>query len=87
MNRSFRLGGLLPLLIAVIGCAATPPKRIAAIVSVYNHNSHADVIVGRLIETHTLDGKGPRPNLQLVSLYTDQVSPDDKSRRLAAKHG
>lgn len=75
------------MLIAVIGCAATPPKRIAAIVSVYNHNSHADVIVGRLIETHTLDGKGPRPNLQLVSLYTDQVSPDDKSRRLAAKHG
>lgn len=86
MSRAFRLGGLFSLLLAAIGCA-TPPKKIAAIVSVYNHNSHADAIVGRLIETHTLDGKGPRPNLQLVSLYTDQVPIDDKSRRLAAKHG
>ncbi len=70
-----------------MGSVRPPPKKIAAIVSVYNHNSHADAIVGRLIETHTLDGKGPRPNLKLVSLYTDQVPLDDKSRRLAAQHG
>ncbi len=87
MNGIVRLGGLLPLLLIAIGCTTPPPKRIAAIVSVYNHNSHADAIVGRLIETHTLDGKGPRPNLKLVSLYTDQVPLDDKSRRLAAQHG
>lgn len=86
MNRAICLAALFVFLLAAVGCVA-PPKKIAAIVSVYNHNSHADAIVGRLIETHTLDGKGARPNLQLVSLYTDQVPPDDKSRRLAARHG
>ncbi len=86
MNRAARFVLTFIFLLAAVGCVA-PPKKIAAIVSVYNHNSHADAIVGRLIETHTLDGKGARPNLQLVSLYTDQVPPDDKSRRLAARHG
>src|ERR1041385_8018842 len=33
-------------------------KTIAAIVTVYNHNSHADLIVSRLLQTDTLDGKG-----------------------------
>ena len=66
---------------------APPPKRVAAIVTHYTHNSHADVIAGRLLQTHTLDGKGPRPNLQLVSLYADQFPKEDMSRRLASEHG
>ena len=67
------------------GCAGLskqPPKRIAAIVTEYRHNSHADVIVGRLVESHTLDGKGEFPNLKLVSLYTDQVPSNDTSLSL-----
>ena len=63
-------------------CAA-PPKRIAAVVTEYRHNSHADVIVSRLLLTDTLDGKGKRPNLKLVSLYTDQVPKNDTSRKWA----
>src|SRR5262249_29990190 len=47
------------------------PPKVAAAVTVYTHNSHADVIVSRLLETLTLDGKGAKPNLQLVSLYVD----------------
>ncbi|SVE59518.1 uncharacterized protein METZ01_LOCUS512372, partial [marine metagenome] len=47
------------------------------VVTEYRHNSHADVIVSRLLLTHTLDGKGERPNLKLVSLYTDQVPKND----------
>ena len=70
------------LLFSVIGCAA-PPKRIAAIVTEYRHNSHADAIVNRLLLTHTLDEKGERPNLKLVSLYTDQVPAGDTSRKWA----
>jgi hypothetical protein len=70
------------LLFLVIGCAA-PPKRIAAIVTEYRHNSHADAIVSRLLLTHTLDEKGERPNLKLVSLYTDQVPAGDTSRKWA----
>ncbi len=72
------------LAICVFGCAASP-KRIAAVVTEYRHNSHADVIVSRLLLTHTLDGKGERPNLKLVSLYTDQVPSNDTSRKWAKK--
>ena len=72
----------LLLVFCVFGCAA-PPKRIAAVVTEYRHNSHADVIVSRLLLTHTLDRKGERPNLKLVSLYTDQVPKSDTSRKWA----
>ncbi|HLU46799.1 MAG TPA: hypothetical protein VK116_01905, partial [Planctomycetota bacterium] len=61
-------------------------KRVAAIVTEYRHNSHADVIVSRLLLTDTLDGKGKESPLELVSLYTDQVPENDTSRLLAASH-
>jgi hypothetical protein len=67
--------------------AADAPKRVAAVVTHYTHNSHADVIVSKLLQTYTLDGRGPRPNLQLVSLYVDQFPPKDMSRQLAAEYG
>ncbi len=80
---------LVPMVAA--GCVAAPaprgPKKIAAIVSTYYQNSHADVIVSRLLETQTLDGKGERLDLVLSSLYTDQVPKTDKSRTLATTHG
>ena len=63
------------------------PKSIAAVVTTYFHNSHADVIVSRLLEGYTLDGQGERPDLKLVSLYTDQVPANDKSQKLAARYG
>ncbi len=61
-------------------------KNVAAIVTVYRHNSHADVIVSRLLQTDTLDGKGKDSPLKLVSLYTDQQPEGDLSRFLAASH-
>ena len=81
------LGICAVLLTGCAGLASPPPKRIAAIVTEYRHNSHADVIVGRLVESHTLDGKGEFPNLKLVSLYTDQVPTNDTSRALMKQHG
>jgi hypothetical protein len=67
--------------------AAEPPtKRVAAIVTEYRHNSHADVIVSRLLLTDTLDGKGKQSPLKLASLYTDQKPANDTSRLLAASH-
>src|SRR5438876_1812577 len=63
-----------------------PVKNVAAIVTVYHHNSHADMIVSRLLQTDTLDGKGKESPLKLVSLYTDQKPADDISRLLAASH-
>src|SRR6266542_6525525 len=67
--------------------ASPPPvKNVAAIVTVYRHNSHADVIVSRLLQTDTLDGKGKDSPLKLGSLYTDQRPTGDISRLLAASH-
>jgi hypothetical protein len=45
------------------------------------------VIVSRLLQTETLDGKGRKPELQLVSLYTDQVPQSDTSRKLSREFG
>ncbi len=64
----------------------TPTKNVAALVTAYYHNSHADVIASRLLQTDTLDGKGKDSPLKLVSLYTDQRPPNDISRLLAASH-
>jgi len=61
-------------------------KRVAAVVTEYRHNSHADIIVSRLLQTDTLDGKGRDSPLKLVSLYTDQKPQNDTSRMLAASH-
>ncbi len=61
-------------------------KKIAAIVTIYTHNSHADMIVSRLLQTDTLDGKGKDSPFKLTSLYTDQKPEKDISRSLAASH-
>jgi len=44
------------------------------------------VILSRLLQTDTLDGKGKDSPLKLVSLYTDQRPTGDISRLLAASH-
>ena len=59
---------------------------VAAVVTTYSENSHADVIVGKILEGWRQKG-GVGPDLELVSLYTDQVDSGDLSRGLAKKHG
>src|SRR5438132_5762838 len=61
-------------------------KQVAAIITEYRHWSHADVIVGKILEGYNQDG-GPGPNLKLVSMYVDQFPANDMSRALARKHG
>jgi hypothetical protein len=61
------------------------PKKVAAIVTEYRRHSHADVIVGKILEGFNHDG-GAGPNLRLVSLYVDQFPKGDMSRDLAKKH-
>src|ERR1044071_8880093 len=74
--------------VGIAESASPPPtKNVAAIVTIYRHNSHAELIAGRLLRTDTLDEKGKVSPLKLVSLYTDQRPTNDLSRRLAATHG
>src|SRR5581483_5668172 len=60
------------------------PKRVAAIVTEYRRWSHADVIVGKIIEGFNYDGK-ERPRMRVVSMFVDQFPERDMSRDLAKK--
>ena len=60
-------------------------KRVAAIVTVYRRHSHADVIVGKILEGYRHKG-GKGPNLRLVSAYVDQQAKGDLSQGLSQKH-
>jgi hypothetical protein len=66
--------------------AVKQSKKVAALVTEYRRWSHADVIVGKIIEGFHYDGKD-RPDMQLASLYVDQVPEKDMSRGLAKKYG
>lgn len=57
-------------------------KKVAALVTEYRYNSHAEVILGRL-----LGGFHYEPRIEIVSIYTDQVPEGDMSREEAGKHG
>jgi len=71
---------------ALAPAAPAAAKRIAAVITIYRPNSHADVIVGKYLEGYNQDGKPPRPNSRVVSMFTAQVPKDDMSRAMAAKH-
>jgi hypothetical protein len=66
---------------------ADPPKKIAALVSEYRPGSHADAILGKILNGFYYEGKPREARLRIVSMYTDQVPDEDMSRDLAAKHG
>lgn len=62
------------------------PKSVAAVVTVYFYNSHADVILGKIMEGWQQDG-GPGPALQLSAVYIDQFPDSDIGRAACQKHG
>lgn len=64
---------------------AAPKKNIAAIVTEYRLHSHADVIIGKILEGYLYDG-GDGPSLRVASMYVDQFPDSDMSRALAKKH-
>src|SRR6266446_1197827 len=61
-------------------------KKVAAIITEYRRWSHADVIIGKILEGYNQDG-GAGPNLTVASMYVDQFPANDMSRDLAKKHG
>jgi hypothetical protein len=61
------------------------PKRVAAVVTEYRRHSHADVIVGKILEGFHYDGR-EGPDLRLVSMFVDQFPESDMSRQLAQKY-
>ena len=72
--------------------SAQPQKKtVAAVVTMYTNdgrlNTHANVIIGRLLDGYSPNGIFTEPRTRIVSMYTDQVPPADLSRGLAEKHG
>jgi hypothetical protein len=64
-----------------------PPKKIAAILTEYRPNSHADVIIGKYLEGFNQDGQPPYPRSRIASMFTEQVPRNDMSRERAKKYG
>jgi hypothetical protein len=62
----------------------TPRKPVAGITTLWRTNTHGDLILGRMVQTESLDGQGRVPSLELASVYTDQTPKEDISRRIAA---
>lgn len=85
------------LVLATIQCNAQLSKRdstdlasrprIAGIATVVRKNSHADVIIGRLLRGYSLNDRQPRPDLRLTSLFVDQVPKGDLSREWSTQYG
>lgn len=82
------IGGLSTTMANQPLLAASPPapKSIAAVVTIYRHGSHSDVILGKILEGWLHD-RGPGPALKLASLYVDQFPSDDIARSMCAKYG
>ena len=62
------------------------PKPVAAVATVWFPGSHADVLLGKILEGWEQDG-GPGPALRLESLYVEQFPKSDLARGMAEKHG
>src|SRR5262245_20467817 len=84
LRRALALAALAPL--GRLRAQERKPLPVAAVVTEYRPNSHADVIVGKILSGYDQQG-GQGPALKLVSLFTDQVPKSDISRELAEKHG
>jgi len=61
-------------------------KKIAAILTIYRPQSHADVIVTKFLEGYYLNDMFLEPRVKIASIYTDQVPENDISHDLAEKH-
>ena len=59
----------------------TKRPKIAAIATVYHKYSHTQHIVDRFLEGYGWNGRHHRPDMDLVSLYVDQVDPDPAADR------
>jgi len=84
------LGAAAPALAAGADqpCPSEPRRtKTAAVVTEYRYNSHADVLIGRLLAGYSANAIWSPSHTNIVSLHTDQVPRNDMSRDLAARNG
>ena len=61
------------------GAEGRRPK-IAALTTIYHKYSHSQHIVDRFLEGYSWEGRHHRPDMEVVSLYVEQVRDNDLSR-------
>lgn len=68
--------------------ARSAPRRlrIAALTTIYHKYSHSQHIVDRFLEGYGWEGRHHRPEMDVVSLYVEQVGENDLSRERARRH-
>lgn len=64
----------------------TMRPRIAAVVTEYRVNSHADVIVTKFLEGCKAVDLDFQPRIEIASLYLDQTPPNDTGVEMARRH-
>ena len=79
------LGGFLAGGSAARAAGATAVRSVAAVVTVYSHNSHADVILTKLMAGWEHKG-GPGPALRLAAVYIDQPEGSKPGLELCQQH-
>jgi hypothetical protein len=80
-RRALLLGaGAAPLAPLVLRAQRRPARpKLAAICTIYFKYSHSQHIVDRFLEGYGWNGKHHHPDMDLVSIYIDQVGDDDVS--------
>ncbi len=59
--------------------------KVAALLTEFRRNSHAEVILDRILEGYGWEGEHYHPHLDLVAMYVDQFPEGDLSRERAAR--
>jgi len=75
------------LILGIVNAVGEEKIAVAGVTTLYQQNTHADVLIGRVLETDTLNNKGRESDLRLVSLYVDQIEDGDISEGLSRKYG
>ncbi len=75
------------LILGLTNAVGQEKISVAGITTLYQKNTHADVLIGRVLASDTLNEKGRSSDLKLVSLYVDQVKENDISRFMSKKYG
>ena len=63
------------------------PKKIAAVITEYRVPAHADVIVGKFIKGFPTDDGMIEPQVDIVSMYLDQIPESDIGIAVSEKRG
>ena len=87
-RRNFLKSTAVASLLGMQGLAAEPGRRprIAAVTTIYHKYSHSQHIVDRFLEGYGWEGRHHRPEMDVVSLFVDQVGANDLSRDRAQRH-